>query len=547
MKSLLETEPRLAAELPLKNRLIFQVEEEKAYSIPFVQRFFARPSIFFSLVLLLTALQIKWLLEIVSFDEGGPFSYLWLLAFSFLSLNISVLATQALFGLFVKAPYFPEVDRSQVDSIPIALLYCVKNEPFGLKERIEYTLKGNLLPNLDLWILSDSSDSFGNEEEKLVGELKNEFGGERVFYRRRCNPCERKQGNIKDWLIRWGSSYQYLIVCDADSLLPRGWAREVLRIAEHPRHSKVGIFQSAIYVAHEASLFSRMQAIAQFYAQRLYFHVNQAVLGRSIAFGHNCLIRREAFQKIELPEGILSHDNWETALLEQKGYKTVYLSNLISFEEAAPHYLEERKRSKRWLKGTLQGWPLLFLPNISFSTRFLIFYQIYLYLVQPVLCFWIVSTLFAGPQFFTSGNISFQLFVFTLGVLFFHKMVVVKNLMDVRRILQETFFSTLIGLQNILYGTFDFIAIPFERLGWTPMAKRPGERLSFSECAKSLFIGTFAGVGLFWFGLNQSSTWTFFTLPVLLSLILSIPFVYFSSKNLFMKGRYAPVRLKETA
>jgi len=316
MIAVIDTEPKLRVQLPLGNGVFSKATEEKEKSSPFLQRFFARPSIFFSFIFLLTFIQIKWLLEVVSFEPGSFFPYVWVLAFSILSLNISVLATQALFGTFAKAPHFPKVYKSLVQSVPIALLYCVKNESFGLKERIAYTLRGNNLPNLHLWVLSDSNDSFKNEEEILVEELRSKFGMEKVFYRRRRNPCERKQGNIKDWLLRWGSSYEYFIVCDADSLLPSGWIREVLCIAEHPRHFKIGIFQSAIYITHEASFYSRMQAIAQFYAQRLYFHVNQAVFGRSIAFGHNCLIRRVAFEKIQLPEKILSHDNWETALLE---------------------------------------------------------------------------------------------------------------------------------------------------------------------------------------------------------------------------------------
>ncbi len=540
MTNVIDTKSKSRVQLPLRNDAFSKATEEKEKPSPFLQRFFACPSVFFSLVFLLTFAQIKWLLEIVSFEPGSFFPYVWVLAFSFLSLNISVLAVQAFFGMFVKASHFPKVDKSVVGSIPVALLYCVKNESFGLKERIKYTLEGNLLPNLHLWILSDSNDSFGNEEETLVDELRSKFGMEKVFYRRRVIPQERKQGNIKDWLIQWGSSYEYFIVCDADSLLPQEWVQEILRIAEHPKQSKVGIFQSAIYITHEASLFSSMQAIAQFYAQRLYFHVNQAVLKRSIAFGHNCLIRRAAFQKIELPQGILSHDNWETALLEQKSYKTVYLSNLISFEEAAPHYLEERKRSKRWLKGTLQGWPLLFLPKISFSTRFLIFYQIYLYLVQPILCFWIISTLLAGPQLFTSGNSSFRLFALTLGVLFFHKMVVARSIGDIKRIIGETIFSTLVGLQNIFYGTMDFFMMPLEKLGWMPMAKRPDMRASFRECFSNLAVGTLVGILLLWLGLNQSIIWTLFTLPVLLSLVLSIPIVYFSSQSLFVKERYSP-------
>lgn len=544
MIALVEDLPQEPKVLPdLRNRVFVPLKEAKPVSqdSSFFQRIFARPSVFFSMVFLLTFLQIKWLLNIVSLEPGTIFPYLWLGAFLVLSLNISVLATQALFVTFVKAPYFSKVDPYEVQSVPVALLYCIKNEPFGLKERISYTLEGNSLQHLHLWILSDSNDSFGKEEENLVNELQKGFGRNKVFYRRRAFPQERKQGNIKDWLMRWGASYDYFIVCDADSLLPHGWVEELLRIAEHPNQGNIGIFQSAIYIAHEASFYSRMQAIAQFYAQKLYFHVNQAVFGHSIAFGHNCLIRREAFETIELPRNLLSHDNWETALLERNGYKTVCLSDIVSFEEASPHYLEERKRSKRWLKGTLQGWPLLFLPGISCSTRFLIFYQIYLYLVQPILCFWILSTLLvnttSGNQVFLSGKDSFLLLGSTLGVLLFHKMVVARNLGDIKRIVQETIFSTLLGLQNIFYGTLDLIILPFERLGWTPMAKNPNAHVSLSDCFKNLFVGTMFGIFLLWVGLNQSTEWTLFTLPILLSLIFSIPLVYFSSIGFALKRK----------
>ncbi len=507
----------------------------------FAQRLLARPSFFFCFVLFLTFFQIKCLVEMVSFEPGSFFPYVWAFVFSVLSVNISILAVQAFFGFFVKAPDFPKVDRTSVESVHVALLYCIKNENFGLRERIQYTLSGNALPNLHLWILSDSSENFETAEGKLIHELQSSYSD--VFYRRRAVPYERKQGNIKDWLSRHGGSYQYFIVCDADSLLPPGWVQEILQVAEHPKNEKIGVFQSAIYITHESSLFSRMQAIAQFYAQKLYFNVNQVIFGRSVAFGHNCLIRREAFEKIELPENILSHDNWETVLLERIGYKTVFLSSLTSFEEASPHYLEERKRAKRWLKGTLQGWPLLFLPNISFSTRFLIFYQIYLYLVQPILCYWIVSTLFAGRSFFSVNSSSFLLFGFTLGVLFFHKMVVAKNLGDVKRMIQETFFSTTVGLQNVFYGTVDFINMPFEKLGWIPMMKTPGAHLGFLECVKNFLGGTLVGLVLLWLGLNLSNTWTLFSLPVLLSLILSIPSVYFSSKNV-SKSSHAMVYME---
>lgn len=499
-----------------------------------------RTSLFFGLVFLLSLFQTRWALGIVAFEPGSLFAYLWMAAFSFLALNISILAAQSLFGLFVRTPVFRKAAKPEIASLPVALFYCIRNESFGLRERIRYTLQGNLLPKLYLWILSDSDETREDEEREIVEALGGEFGKERVFYRRRVSPRERKQGNIKEWLTEHGSDYKYFIICDADSLLPAGWAEEALQIAEHPDHERIGIFQSSVYVTHEASFYSRMQAIGQFYAQQLYFRVNQAVFGRSISFGHNQLIRKEAFEKIELPEGILSHDNWDTALLEKEGYRTVFVPDLISFEEAPAHYLEERRRAKRWLKGSLQGWPLVFLPQISFSTRFLIFYQIYLYFVQPVLFFWIVSGLIAAgslrDQLFTSGKDSLGLLGFSLGILFTHRWVVARSAGDLLRIVSETVFSTLVGLQNIFYGTLDFLILPLERLGWTPMAKNPSEQPPLGECLQSLSAGTVAGGVALWMGLETSWAWTAFTLPVIASLLLSIPSVYFSAKRWSPKG-----------
>ena len=498
-------------------------------------KIFSKATLFFGAVAGLTLIQARWLWGMITFEPGSLFPYVWIAIFCCLAMNISLLAVQSLFAAFGKEPFFSKAESKEIRSCPVALIYCVKNESFGLKERIRYTFGGNHLPAAHLWILSDSDANGKKEEEILIEELRQEFGRGYVFYRNRAVPYERKQGNIHDWLVKSGSAYDYFIVCDADSLLPQGWAEEVLRIAAHPENARIGVFQSAIYVTHEASVYARMQAIGQYYSQRLYFYANQAAFGRSIAFGHNCLIRRTAFETIKLPAKILSHDNWETALLEQQGYLTVFLPGIISYEEATPHYLEERKRARRWLKGTLQGFPLLFLPGISFATRFLIFYQIYLYLIQPALFFWIISGLLTAgslrAEMFTAGKGSLSLLFFTLGVLFFHKFVVARSLGDIKRIIQETAFTTVLGLQNVFYGTLDLLILPLQTLGWTPMSKNPDERPSLRDCIQTLAMGTGAGLLLFWIGLNRAPAWTVFAMPVLTSLVLSIPAVYFSSKQ----------------
>ena len=530
------TAPEIQIAWPEQDLVQVQTESPRR---SLLERLLARPGVFFSLVLVCTLFQIQWFMRIVTFEAGSLLPYLLTFTFTFLSVNVSILAAQAFFALFVKAPVFPRVDSPNALTLPVALIYCVKNESFGMKERIRFSFSGNLLSNLHLWILSDSDEKHGLEEEKLIQEFRKEFGEEKVFYRRRTPPYERKQGNLKDWLVRFGASYKYFIVCDADSLLPEGWAEEALSIAEHPDNSHIAVFQSAIYITHENSFYSRMQALGQFYAQRFYFLVNQVVLGQSISFGHNQLIRKEAFEKIELPEGILSHDNWETALLDQVGYKVAFIHDLISYEEAPAHYLEERRRAKRWLKGTLQGWPLLFLPRISLSTRFLVFYQIYLYLVQPLLFFWMVSGLLSATSLrdnLFSGENTPALLLWTLGLIFLHKFAVARNLADAGKITKEVVFTTLLGLQSIFYGTIDWLTLPLEKMGWVPMSKNPDERPTFSDCVKRLLPGTLVGVLLLHAGLKLSLGWTLYALPVILSLILSIPLVYFSSREFAVKG-----------
>src|SRR3546814_1868018 len=54
----------------------------------------------------------------------------------------------------------------------------------------------------------------------------------RVFYRRRLRNVARKSGNIKDFLERWGSRYEYMIVFDADSVMS-GETMVELRSEEH--------------------------------------------------------------------------------------------------------------------------------------------------------------------------------------------------------------------------------------------------------------------------------------------------------------------------
>jgi len=514
----------------------------------FLNKYFANPAAFFAVVLLVTYLQTSLVMRALLFELGTIYPWLWITGFMILAFNISLIFTQTLFSLFVEDPILDEVPVCELQGIRAAILTCVKNEDSEVLERIRYTLQGNLKEGVHFWLLSDSDAASVEKEKEWVRSLREEFGADKIFYRTRPIPFERKQGNLAEWHEQHASQYDYLFVTDADSTIPAGALTKLLSKAEHPSNQDIGIFQSAIYIVHDYSLFSRANAVGQYYAQKLYFRVNQAVFKRAIGFGHNCLIRSIVFARLKLPINVLSHDNWDTALADRAGFRTVFVCDTLTYEEATQNYLEDRSRCKRWMKGTLQGWPILFMSKISWTTKFYIFYQCYIYLVHPILLLWslagfVWSSSWAQVSLFVERSEDglrplIWVLLFTLGVLYGHKFFLSRSWADVKRIAFEVVISTLVSLNNIFYITLDLFSIPFEGLVWKPMSKDPNMRVSIRRCAKVLISGTVFGWITLIGGFLYSPYWVPVGFPICISLILSIPVVYFTSKNLVWDPGY---------
>ena len=153
-----------------------------------------RTALFLGAVALLTYLAV-WLVSsaIVWTEESRIFGILWVAGFGFLFFDVAFL-----FSLSVLRPFLKEtaLKGAYIKEFPkTAIVYPVRNESHGLFERIEYSFSGNKLSNVDLWILSDSSAEFEPYEREIVQKLLANHP-DRVFYRRREAPVERKQGNI---------------------------------------------------------------------------------------------------------------------------------------------------------------------------------------------------------------------------------------------------------------------------------------------------------------------------------------------------------------
>ena len=188
------------------------------------------------------------------------------------------------------------------------------------------------------------------------------------------------------------------------------------------------------------------------------------------------------------------------------------------------------------------------MSKISWTTKFYIFYQCYIYLVHPVLLLWslagfVWSSNWAQVSLFVERSEDglrplIWVLLFTLGVLYGHKFFLCRSLADVKRIAFEVIVSTLVSLNNIFYITLDLFSIPFEGLVWKPMSKDPNMRVSIKRCARVLISGTVFGWVTLIGGFLYSPYWVPVGFPICISLILSIPVVYFTSKNLVWDPGY---------
>lgn len=490
----------------------------------------------------LDILTVIWVLDQITAYQSSLVLVGWIAGFSFLFLNVIYLFLLSLIFLFVRPRHLEEI---YVERFPrTAVCYFIRNEKDGLFERMFYSFDGNKLPGVDFWILSDSEAGFESGELELKSRLEASLK-RTVFYRRRHAPIERKQGNMRDFLESH-PVYEYLYVCDADSMVPPKTVLKLLKKAVHPKNHDVAIFQTMIKTAHAKTYYAKFEAIASESSQKLYFTTLHSLFNKSISFGHQHLIRREHFKKIELPKGLLSHDNWDTALLDELGYRVAYVSDVVTFDEAPANYLESRRRESRWAQGTLQGIPLIYRKLISPIIRFLTFYGIYCYLMQPVFLFWLILGLFSQSYFF-GELISFKVNTICLGcpanetlcyilsfsllVNFFHKVVLARSLTDLRKFFYELTMATLIYAGNFVYTAFDILTLPLKQLVWKPMKKNPFEAITWTETIDVLLPGTVIGILGIWYLAQGTPFPHMASIPIFVSLMFSVPLVYFSAKT----------------
>ena len=174
-------------------------------------------------------------------------------------------------------------------SIRVALIQPVYND-FS-PEHTSTTLANN--PGHDCWLLSDSD----SVEEIRAEEAYCKENKIRIL--RRETRRGKKAGAINDWasnIVKYG--YDYFVVLDKDSILGPKNVEELVSIGEHPDNSKVAIIQTSINSLEGETIYSRLTSVINNSLVSSTPKVDMKYLGGALYWGHNALIRSEAFIQV---------------------------------------------------------------------------------------------------------------------------------------------------------------------------------------------------------------------------------------------------------
>jgi membrane glycosyltransferase len=387
--------------------------------------------------------------------------------------------------------------------------------------------------NFDFFVLSDSNDPnhWIAEENAWLELCKQTEGFGRIFYRKRRVCTHNKSGNIADFCRRWGASYRYMIVLDADSLMTGPTFVRLARLMEHDR--QIGIIQTSPQLALGKTLFQRLlQFGTQLCGPMFSAGANYWQLGHGNFWGHNAIIRLQPFIKYcaipELPASspfgrrILSHDTIEAALMLRAGFSVWYAYDLEGgYEESPPNLLETLARDRRWCFGNMQHLYFLFARGVRPLSRFHLLNGIMAYASSLLwLTFLLVSTILAFQQsaprdlggFFQKGA-GPMLLVYIITMLFLPKILGAIRILQLRlhpamggagmvilSVLAEMVFSMLMApILMLFHAQFVIAALLGSKVSWGAQIRGADDRVTWRPAFR--MFGPPALAVLAWMGL----------------------------------------------
>ncbi len=299
------------------------------------------------------------------------------------------------------------------------------------------------LRNVDLFVLSDTQDpAIAAAEARAFTALRaRAAAGCALHYRRRTSNIGRKVGNLAEFCAAWGSSYDYMIVLDADSLMGASAIATLIGLMD--ANPATGMVQTVPYPVGRETLFARVQQFsARLYTPMLVEGLTFWQQGDGNYWGHNAIVRIAPFVahcRLPVLPGrepfggeILCHDVVEAGLMRASGWDVWVLPQVLeSFEALPANLVDFASRERRWCQGNLQHSRLLRYPGLRPVGRFHLGYGVMHYVSGPLAVLFLgLATLdaalgggFVGAVLLGSGAAHAALMGLVLGLLYAGKLL----------------------------------------------------------------------------------------------------------------------------
>ncbi|AFZ13707.1 glycosyl transferase family 2 [Crinalium epipsammum PCC 9333] len=280
-------------------------------------------------------------------------------------INVTIISFQTLF----RTNHSPEADAPVSQRIKqglytptVDVLIPTVNEPTFVLRRTLVGCQSMHYPNKKIWVLDD-----GNRPE--IAKLAQELG---CKYLARSQYGNAKAGNLNHGLSV--TSGEIVVAFDADFIPLNNFLERTIGFFENPEVSLVVTPQN-FYNPDSPEL--NLGGCILPHEQTVFYTIIQP--GRDatnsiICTGTSILMRREHLNKIGgIPTSTIVED-WVTGmLLQSKGYKTIFINELLSVGAAPEHLLSYLVQRIRWAEGTLKvlfnKYNPLFLPGLNLWQR----------------------------------------------------------------------------------------------------------------------------------------------------------------------------------
>jgi len=462
------------------------------------------------------------------------------------------------------SPPLARVDGDAPVTLRVALAMTIRNENPDRSLRHLETIMASLERTglgggFDCHVLSDSDDpaAIAAEARFLDAWRARAPYGNRLFYRRRERNVGFKGGNVHAFFEQHRDVYDVAVMLDTDSLMAGPTILRMVRTMQ--ANPRLGILQTFAVGLPSGSVFARIFQFGHRLGMRCFVVGAAWWQGECCHFwGHNCAIRVVPFAdscRLPLLPGppplgghILCHDQVEGALMRRAGYEVRFLTEETESWEGNPPTLPDFvKRNSRWCLGNLQNLRLLFLPGLRPASRFHLAYMAHKFFAGALIVGFLAVAAIAAASAPAERSLpmasALALYAVWLGLFFAPRLF---GLVDallraparygggawlVAGGATEILFNFLLLPVSMFAATQSMIALLFAHtVSWEGQL-RDGHRLSWRGAARDFWPPTAFGAGLLALLSVTAPDAVPWFLPMLVGLILAIPFAVLSSMS----------------